>query len=182
MLVPRKKPVSVGNEQGLREQVISLFFNKITLVYTMCSILSWSNHSKYLPGMVPFLCCRSCIKTRPTFQVVQWLWHSWQSGRFQHRLMQVRIQSSFNSFTVNCLEKTEMMQKRPGMDHLKSLYDAIFISTYDPEQRSKLGRERQRECLIQLAASYNEQSAVRKIWTRKTIFNALVIGLSLFSE
>ena len=41
----------------------------------------------------------------PNCLVVQWLWRSWQSGRFQYQRTQVRIQSSAtfieHVFTVN---------------------------------------------------------------------------------
>ena len=51
----------------------------------------------------------------------QWLWLSWWSGRFQFQRSAVRIQSSakiYIEFTVNCIEKTKINKKRPGMAHL----------------------------------------------------------------
>ena len=55
-------------------------------------------------------------------QFGQWLWLSWQSGCFKHQRSAVRIQSLAkfymeHLFTVNCIEKTNINKKMPGMVH-----------------------------------------------------------------
>ena len=49
----------------------------------------------------------------------QWLCLSWLSGRFQFQRSAVQIQSLAKKlnwiFTVNCIEKTKIKKKRPGM-------------------------------------------------------------------
>ena len=59
----------------------------------------------------------------------QWLWLSWQSGCFQYQRSAVQIQSSAKFieqlYTVNCIEKTKIKIKRPGMAHLKNLLNIL---------------------------------------------------------
>ena len=72
-----------------------------------------------------------------------WWWLvSGCSGRLRYQRSTVRIQSSANFskehlFTVNCIEKTNIKKKRPGMAHLKKLsYRSAsrhFLTSYSDE-------------------------------------------------
>ena len=59
------------------------------------------------------------------------MWLSWQSGRFQYQRSAVQIQSSAKFieqlYTVNCIEKTKIKIKRPGMAHLKNLLNILTV-------------------------------------------------------
>ena len=61
------------------------------------------------PGLLSY-----CLLLK--FDWGQWLWSSWQSGRFQFQRTRVQIQSSAtfieHLFTVNCLEKRRKWRKR----------------------------------------------------------------------
>ena len=53
----------------------------------------------------------------------QWMWLSWQSGRFRLKRSAVRIQSpakKYLAFIVNCFEKTKIKKKETGNGHLKT--------------------------------------------------------------
>ena len=50
----------------------------------------------------------------------QWLWLSWQSGRFcpeVHGSYPVIGKNLYWTITDICIEKTKIMKKRPGMAH-----------------------------------------------------------------
>ena len=55
----------------------------------------------------------------------QWLWLSWQKGRFRYQMSAVQIQTlaNFNRTFIYCqlycIEKTKIKEKEPAMAHLK---------------------------------------------------------------
>ena len=51
--------------------------------------------------------------------VGQWLWLSWQSGRFQLQRSVVQIQSSANFYIGHLFVYCKIKKKLPGMAHLK---------------------------------------------------------------
>ena len=53
---------------------------------------------------------------------------SWQSGCFRHQGSAERVESLANFdmkhlFTINCIEKTKIKKKRPGMAHFVTISD-----------------------------------------------------------
>ena len=70
-----------------------------------------------------YVALKVLLKWNTNYQVAgQWLWLSWLSGRFRHQRSAVQIQSLAlfymeHLFTVNCVEKTKIKKKRPGMAH-----------------------------------------------------------------
>ena len=61
----------------------------------------------------------------------QWLWRSWQSGRFQYQWTRVQIQSSAtfieHLLSVNCLYKRQKIKKKmPGMAHFLKKDEAKY--------------------------------------------------------
>ena len=68
-----------------------------------------------------YVALKVLLKWNTNYQVAgQWLWLSWLSGRFRHQRSAVQIQSLAlfymeHLFTVNCVEKTKIKKKRPGM-------------------------------------------------------------------
>ena len=65
-------------------------------------------------------------------RIWQRLWLSWQSIRFRHQRLTVRIQSSAKLYiehllTVNCIEQTKIKKMRPGVALLKEVDLSIEV-------------------------------------------------------
>ena len=71
--------------------------------------------------------CRRCAPTYIQYITInplgQWLWLSWQSGRFRYQRSAVRIQTSAHFYRtfiycqLYCFEKTKIKEKEAGNGH-----------------------------------------------------------------
>ena len=87
-------------------------------VVNFCQI--WSHCPKHISIYM------SSFKEQNFTKFGQWLWHSWQRGRFRYQRTQFRIQPSATFIeqlsTVNYfVEKTKIQIERPGISHFEML-------------------------------------------------------------
>ena len=86
----------------------------IVLLFLCSVLLQWPWYSFVISLNHSFDCLTQVANNKC---LGQWLWLSWQSGHFQFQRSVVRIPSSANVYTINCIEKTKIKKKKPGIAH-----------------------------------------------------------------